>query len=194
MGKGEDTKLAILDEAAAKASLVGLGGLTIGSLASQTRLSKSGLFAHFRSKEHLQVEVLAHTRRRFVDNVVRPALAVSRGEPRLRELFERWLAWDTRPGGCLFVAAQTELDDQPGPVRDELVSGQRDWMETIAHVFATGVAEGHFRQDADPEQFATDLNGVMLAFHSSSRLLRDPKARDRARYAFDRLLDAARPA
>jgi AcrR family transcriptional regulator len=194
VGKGEETRQAILDEAAAQASHVGLGGLTIGSLATQTRLSKSGLFAHFRSKEHLQLQVLVHTRHRFVDSVIRPALAVPRGEPRMRELFERWLAWDSRPGGCLFVAAQMELDDQPGPVRDELVSGQRDWMDTIAHVFSTGIREGHFRADADPEQFASDLNGVMLSFHSNSRLLADPKAAERARVAFERLLAAARPA
>jgi AcrR family transcriptional regulator len=193
MGKGEETRQVILDEAAAQASHVGLGGLTIGSLATQTRLSKSGLFAHFRSKEQLQLEVLTHTRQRFVDQVVRPALAVPRGEPRVRELFERWLAWDSRPGGCLFVAAQMELDDQPGPVRDELVSGQRDWMDTIAHVFRSGIGERHFREDADPEQFASDLNGVMLGYHSSSRLLADPKAADRARFAFERLLDAVRP-
>ena len=193
MGKGEETRQVILDEAAAQASHVGLGGLTIGSLAAQTQLSKSGLFAHFRSKEHLQLEVLVHTRRRFVEEVVRPALAAPRGEPRVRELFKRWLTWDSRPGGCLFVAAQMELDDQPGPVRDELVSGQRDWMDTIAHIFRSGIGEGHFRADAEPEQFASDLNGVMLGYHSSSRLLADPMAPERATHAFERLLDAARP-
>jgi AcrR family transcriptional regulator len=193
MGKGEETRTAILDEAAAQASRVGLGGLTIGSLAAQTQLSKSGLFAHFRSKEELQLRVLEHSRQRFTDTVIRPALRVPRGEPRLRDLFERWLEWDSRPGGCLFVAAQMELDDQPGPVRDRLVSDQRDWIDTIAQVFRSGVTEGHFAADADPEQFASDLNGVMLGYHSNNRFFGDPKARDRARFAFERLLDAARP-
>ena len=192
MGKGEETRQVILDEAAAQASHVGLSGLTIGSLASQARLSKSGLFAHFRSKEQLQLAVLVHTRQRFVDSVVRPALARPRGEPRVRELFERWLVWDSRPGGCLFVAAQMELDDQPGPVRDRLVSDQRDWMDTIAQVFRSGIREGDFRADADPEQFASDLNGVMLGYHANSRLLADPRALDRARTAFERLLADAR--
>jgi len=188
MGKGEATRQVILDEAATQASQVGLAGLTISSLAVRTELSKSGLFAHFRSKEHLQLEVLVHTRKRFVDAVIRPALLMPRGVPRVRELFQRWLEWGSRPGGCLFVAAQTELDDQPGPVRDELVSGQRDWMDTIAQVFRTGIREGHFRADADPEQFASDLNGVLLGYHSSSRLLADPKAAQRASVAFERLL------
>jgi AcrR family transcriptional regulator len=193
MSKGELTRQAVLDEAARVASRVGLGGVTIGSLAASTQLSKSGLFAHFRSKESLQLQLLEHTAGRFVDLVVRPALAAPRGEPRLRELFDRWLAWEAGalPGGCLFVAASSEFDDQPGPVRDQLVRSQRDWLETIAQVFRTGVGESHFRADADPEQFAHDLNGVMLAYHHASRLLGDPDAGPRAHRAFEALLAAA---
>jgi AcrR family transcriptional regulator len=194
MTKGELTRQAVLDEAARVASRVGLGGLTIGSLASSTQLSKSGLFAHFQSKESLQLQLLAYTRARFVDLVVRPALASPRGEPRVRELFRRWLEWDadTLTGGCLFIQASAELDAQPGPVRDRLAQDQRDWMETIAQVFRTGVAEGQFRPDADPEQFAYDLYGAMLAFHHSSRLLGDPEAAARATRAFEALLASAR--
>jgi AcrR family transcriptional regulator len=196
MGKGVETRQAILDEAARVASRVGLGGLTIGSLASHAGLSKSGLFAHFNSKESLQLELLQHTSSRFVDLVVRPALTAPRGEPRVRELFERWLAWDrdALPGGCLFVAVTTELDDQPGPVRDRLARLQRDWLETIAMVFTTGISEGHFRADADAEQFAHDLYGVMLAYQHASRLLGDPRAEARAHRALEALLEAARPA
>jgi AcrR family transcriptional regulator len=195
MRKGDETRQAILDEATRVASRVGLQGLTIGALATQTRLSKSGLFAHFRSKESLQVQVLEHAAAMFVDGVLRPALAAPRGEPRVRELFERWLAWcgGTWPGGDLFVAAAAELDDEPGPVRERLVRAQRDWLETIANVFRTGIAEGQFRADADPEQFAHDLYGVVLAYHHARRLLRDPDAERRARQALDRLLDDARP-
>ncbi len=194
MSKGTETRQAVLDEAARVASRVGLGGLTIGSLAATTNLSKSGLFAHFQSKEALQLQLLAHARERFIDLVVRPALAAPRGEPRVRELFRRWLAWDADalPGGCLFVGASAEFDDQPGPVRDRLAQDQRDWMDTIAQVFRTGIAEGHFRPDADPEQFAYDLHGVMLAFHHTSRLLGDPDAAARASRAFESLLHAAR--
>ena len=195
MGKGTATRQLVLDEAARLASRVGLSGLTIGSLAASTGLSKSGLFAHFSSKEALQLQLLDRARARFVDEVVRPALAAPRGEPRVRELFRRWLAWDSGglPGGCLFVAASVELDDQPGPVRDRLVQDQRDWMDTLAQVFRSGVAEGHFRSDADPGQFAYDLHGTMLAFHHASRLLGDPEAAARAARAFEALLLAARP-
>jgi AcrR family transcriptional regulator len=195
MNKGMETRQAVLEEAAREASRVGLGGLTIGSLAASTQLSKSGLFAHFQSKESLQLQLLDHIRARFVELVVRPALAARRGEPRVRELFRRWLAWDADalPGGCLFVAASAEFDDQPGPLRDRLAQDQRDWMDTMAQVFRTGVAEGHFRPDADPEQFAYDLHGVMLAFHHASRLLADPAAATRATRAFEALLRAARP-
>jgi AcrR family transcriptional regulator len=195
MRKGDETRQAILDEATRVASRVGLQGLTIGALATQTRLSKSGLFAHFRSKESLQVQVLEHAAAMFVDGVLRPALAAPRGEPRVRELFERWLAWcgGTWPGGDLFVAAAAELDDEPGPVRERLVRAQRDWLETIANVFRTGITEGQFRADADPEQFAHDLYGVVLAYHHARRLLHDPAAERRARLALDRLLDDARP-
>jgi AcrR family transcriptional regulator len=195
MTKGMETRQAVLDEAARVASRVGLGGLTIGSLAASTQLSKSGLFAHFQSKESLQLQLLEHTRARFIEVVVRPALAAPRGEPRIRELFSRWLAWDAGalPGGCLFVAASAEFDDQPGPVRDRIAQDQRDWMDTIATVFRTGVTEGHVRADADPEQFAYDLYGVMLAYHHASRLLGDPAAAARATRAFEALLLAARP-
>jgi AcrR family transcriptional regulator len=194
MSKGTETRQAVLEEAARVASRVGLGGLTIGSLAASTQLSKSGLFAHFQSKESLQLQLLEHTRARFVDLVVRPALAAPRGEPRLRELFRRWLAWDADalPGGCLFVAASHEFDDQPGAVRDRLVQDQRDWLDMIAQVFRTAVAEGDVHPDADSEQFAHDLHGVMLAFHHARRLLGDPDAATRATRAFEALLLAAR--
>jgi AcrR family transcriptional regulator len=196
MSKGDDTREAILDEAIGLASRVGLHGLTIGSLAAQSRLSKSGLFAHFRSKESLQVQVLDHAAARFVDAVVRPALAAPRGERRVRELFERWLAWcgADLPAGCIFIVATSEFDDEPGPVRDRVVRVQRDWMDTIATVFRTGITEGQFRADADPDQFAHELYGIVLAYHHARRLLRDPQAERRARSALERLLDAVRPA
>ncbi|HEY7411607.1 MAG TPA: TetR/AcrR family transcriptional regulator [Vicinamibacteria bacterium] len=195
MGKGELTRQAILERATALASRVGLEGVTIGVLADDLSLSKSGLFAHFRSKEALQIQVLRYGAERFLDNVVRPALSAARGEPRVRALFEGWLRWGRASAdrcGCLFVAASTELDDRPGPVRDELVRLQRDWMEFIAGAYRVAVAEGHFRPDGDPEQFAYDVYGVMLAWHHGARLLRDDKAGDRARASFETLVSAAR--
>lgn len=192
MSKGEATREAILDTASRLARSVGLGGITIGTLAAGAELSKSGLYAHFRSKESLQVQILEHTRARFVAEVMAPALTAPRGEPRVRAVFESWLTWDRQPGGCLFVAASSELDDQPGPVRDRLVRYQQDWLDALAEVFRTGLAEGHFRSGADPEQFAFELDGVMLSHHMSSRLLGDPKTATRARHAFEALLDRAR--
>jgi AcrR family transcriptional regulator len=191
VSKGEATREVILEEAARLSRRIGLGGLTIGSLATQTGMSKSGLFAHFGSKESLQRQAVEYSADRFTQEVIRPALKAPRGEPRVRELFEGWLAWDSEEGGCPLVAATFELDDQPGPLRDRLVSIQRDWFDTLATVFTSGVTEGQFRPDADPRQFAQDINGVMLSFHMSSRLLSDPDAGARARRALDALLAAA---
>jgi len=194
MSKGDLTHQAILNRATGLASQIGLGGLTIGALADEMELSKSGLFAHFRSKEALQIQVLEYGADLFVEAVVRPALHMPRGEPRVRTLFERWMDWartSPLPGGCLFVAAATEFDDRPGPVRDRLAQLQRDWLSVIATSFAKGAGEGHFLADQDPEQFAQDLYGIMLSYHHYSRLLGDSKAEPRARRAFETLLAAA---
>jgi AcrR family transcriptional regulator len=194
MRKGETTRTTILTHAAELASQVGLTGLTIGALADNLELSKSGLFAHFRSKEALQIQVLEHASQSFVERVVAPSLKQPRGEPRMRSLFDRWLQWDrdrTFPGGCVFVAAATELDDRPGLVRDRLVELQREWLDLLVVSFRKGIEAGHFAAPADPEQFAQDLYGVMLAYHHQSRLMKDPRAEARARQAFEQLLAQA---
>ncbi len=193
MRRGDATREVIIEEAERLASRVGLGGLTIGSLAAQTALSKSGLFAHFGSKESLQLQVLEHTTERFTDEVVRPALKQPRGEPRLRALLENWLSWASGAGGCLLVASAFELDDQPGPVRERLVRDQRDWLDTIAMIASGGITEGHLRPGLDTRQFAQDLEGVFLACHLSLRLLNDAEAAQRARRSLDALITAARP-
>ena len=130
MSKGTETRTAILDEAVDIASRVGFGALTIGQLADRTQMSKSGLFAHFRSKEQLQLQALEHAAARFIDCVARPALATPRGEQRARALFDGWLAWleDSLPGGCIFIAAAVEVDDQPGSLRDAVVRHERDLL------------------------------------------------------------------
>ena len=194
MSKGQETRTAILDEALALASQVGFTGLTIGRLAEQTGMSKSGLFAHFQSKEQLQLQTLGHARRRFIDTTVRPTLAAPRGEKRVRELFERWLTWESQalPGGCIFVTGSIEFDDQPGPMRDALVADQRDWLDTIAAVTETAIADGDFRADVDPRQVAFEIQGLILGYHHSARLLDDDQARDRAHRAFDAILERAR--
>ena len=197
MSKGEETRAAVLDEAARQVSLVGMNGLTIGLLAERTGLSKSGLFAHFKSKEQLQVAVIDRAVELFAERVIRPALKTPRGEPRLRELFDRKLRWDSGdlslPGGCFFASVSAELDvAPPGPVRDRLVQVELDYADTLATVFRTGISEGQFRADADPEQYAFDVRGVLLSCHHASRLLADPKAQDRARTAFEALIRAAK--
>jgi AcrR family transcriptional regulator len=191
--KGDATRQAILDRAFELARHVGLEGLTIGHLADDLDLSKSGLFAHFHSKEALQIQVLEAAAARFVDEVVRPALAAPRGEPRMRALFERWLEWLQRtPGGCIFVQAAAELDDREGPARDRLVQLQRDWLDVIATTVTGAIRDGQFKPSVDPEQFAHDLNGIVLAYHHAARLLRDVRADARARAAFDALVASAR--
>jgi len=195
MRKGERTRGAILDGAWRLASELGLEGLTLGRLADELDLSKSGLFAHFSSKENLQVQTLDRAAERFSEFVVRPAIAEQGGEKRLRALFERWLEWPRRvrqPGGCIFVAAAAELDDRPGPARDRLVALQREWRATIARVVKRAQELGEFRRDLDAEQLAFELHGVGLACHESVRLLRDPRALERARTAFERLVADAR--
>jgi len=192
--KGEQTRQAILDQAVDLASTEGLDGVSIGTLAKAVGMSKSGLFAHFRSKEALQLAVLSTTAERFVAKVVAPALRERRGEPRIRAIFERWLRWDREefPGGCVFHMAAAELDDRPGPVRDFLVQTQRDWGDTVHTAVRIAIEEGHFRPDLDPAQFAFELFGMGLSYHRHCRLLRTGDAEKRATTAFEALLERSR--
>src|SRR3954447_10021898 len=193
MSKGDDTRQAVIDQAVVIAGRLGVAGLTIGTLASATGLSKSGLYAHFRSKEALQLAVLGSAREHFVDGVIRPALAAPRGEQRVRVLFERWLETSSSgAAGCLFVSAATEFDDQPGPVRDQLVRDHWDLVESLAQVYRSGAKDGAFRDDLAPEQFAHELHGLMLAHFHAVRLLEDPAAEARTRFAFERLMGSIR--
>ena len=194
MSKGEQTRTAILDDALRLASQVGFEGLTIGQLADTTGMSKSGLFAHFRSKEQLQLQTLEHARGWFIDIVMKPALAAPRGERRLRTLFDGWLTWEeVLDGGCVYVTAAVEYDDRPGPMRDALARHQTDWLESIATIVRTAIAEGEFRDDVDPEQFAFELHAVTLGYHQATRLLDDEQATRRAHASFERLLACSRP-
>jgi hypothetical protein len=124
--------------------------------------------------------------------VVRPALQARRGEPRLREAFARWLSWADVPGGCLFVVAAVEFDDDSGPVHRQLLQYQRDWLDSIAQMVRGGTKDGQFSDTVDPEQFAFELHGVMLSYHHLSRLIGDAHARERATRAFNTLLARAR--
>ncbi len=196
MGKGDLTRGAILGHALSLASETGLEGVSIGSLADRVGMSKSGLFAHFQSKEALQVAILESAIAHFIERVVTPSLREPRGEPRVRALLTRWIAWsvaDIMPGGCIFVSSIAELDDRPGIVRDRLAASQRDWLDTLTTAIRIAVDEGHFRRDLAPDQLAHELLTLMYGHHLISRLLRDPRAEKRSHVAIERLLAEARP-
>jgi AcrR family transcriptional regulator len=193
--KGEDTKTAVLGSALSLATQVGLEGVTIGKLAEHVGMSKSGLFAHFASKENLQIAILDEAVERFVAMVVAPALKKPRGEPRVRALLDNWLAWskaDFLPGGCIFVTASVELDDRPGPARDRLVASQRDWLAALAQAARIGVEEKHFRRDLDVEQLAHEVYSIAYGYHFLRRVGDPAKAEKRARAALERILVDAR--
>jgi AcrR family transcriptional regulator len=189
--KGEQTRTAILDEALKIASRLGLEGLTIGSLADATGMSKSGLFAHFGSREDLQLAVLEHAAQLYGSKVFLPVLSIDRGLPRLRALFERWLDWTLAtglPGGCIMIAAAAEYDDRPGPIRDAVIANQNRGRAISEKAVRLAIEEGHLRADTDPEQIAFELLAIVLATHNYRRLLGDREARKRALTAFEHLI------
>jgi AcrR family transcriptional regulator len=192
VAKGEETRQAILSRAFELSKVVGVTGLSIGRLAEETGLSKSGLFAHFGSKEALEVAVIGEAARQFIDFVMMPALRQPRGEPRVRALFERWVAWAQKPGGCFWVTGIAELDDRPGPQRDVMVQTCKDWIDALATAARIAVDEHHFRADLDPHEFAFDLYGLMTGAHTFQRFLDDPDWLARTRRAFERLVASSR--
>src|SRR5262245_17181865 len=189
--KGEQTRTAILDTALDIASKLGLEGLTIGSLADATGMSKSGLFAHFGSREDLQLAVLEHAARRYGDQVLMPVLKIERGLPRLRALFERWLDWSIEsglPGGCIMISAAAEYDDRPGPIRDCVIANQRRGSALCEKAVRLAIEEGHLDASTNPEQIAFEMLGIVLASHNHRRLLGDKETRKRALTAFAELV------
>ena len=196
MRKGERTRAAVLDQAMAVASCKGLQGLSIGVLASQAGLSKSGLFAHFGSKEALQQAVLEEAVESFIREVITPALAVPSGIGRIRACFENWLAWTSNsrfPGGCPLMGATFELDSQPGPLRDYVAAQQGRWLQSLARMVRSAIKAGELAPDTDPDRLAFEINGIGLSHNFSCRLLEDPNCTDYARRAFDGLMERARP-
>ena len=189
--KGEQTRAAILDEALRIASKLGLEGLTIGSLADATGMSKSGLFAHFGSREDLQLAVLEHAAQRYGEQVFVPVLKIERGLPRLRALFERWLDWTIEsglPGGCIMISAAAEYDDRPGPIRDAVIANQHRGNAISQKAVRLAIEEGHLSPATDPEQISFEMLGIVLASHNHRRLLGDREARKRALTAFNELI------
>lgn len=194
VSKGEATREAIIRMALAQAMEVGLDSISLGVLAHSLELSKSGLFAHFKSKEVLQLAVLEEAIEIFADRVVTPALGKPRGEPRVRALFEGKLQWIDSNGfgtGCFFAALSQEFDDRPGLIRDRLIQSQNDWRNTLVKAVSLAVREHHFDQGLDPEQFVFELMGIDAAFQQSHKLFGDASARDRAGRAYERLAEDA---
>jgi len=191
MSKGAQTRTLILDHAVAHASEVGLEGLSIGSLATRLSLSKSGLFAHFGSKEELQLATLKAAQERFVNKVFLPALDAPRGLARLLRLFRNWFDWldsSGHPGGCVILAAAAEFDDRPGLVHDTLFSGQKELRGAIAKAVRLAMEAGELPADTDPWQLAFELFGIVLAAHHDRHLFDDPRAAERGMKAIERLL------
>lgn len=194
MTKGEQTKNAVLSKALSLATQHGLEALTIGLLAKEMGLSKSGLFAHFSSKENLQTAVLEKAAERF-SHVLAPAFKAARGEPRVRALFEqalKWCACTDRPGGCVFVKVSNEIGHRPGPVRDVLVEHEKSFFAVVRKAADLAIEEGHFRADLDLEQFAYDFYSYFLSFHHYSTVLGFPGAEERFRKACEQLIDRSR--
>ena len=190
--KGERTRAAILDAALRLVSKSGLEGLTIGTLADATGMSKSGRFAHFGSREELLLAVLNHGQQEFIEVVLNPARKKPRGLPRLRAMFINWLDWTESadlPGGCPMIGGATEFDDKPGPVRDMLAAGQRAWIDTLQRAVRQALEEGQIRAGTDPEQIAFEMFGIALVVHHHRRLLGYQKARERALAALEALFE-----
>ena len=189
LSKGEETRAAILEAAVQHAGVHGFDALTIGVLAEQTGLSKSGLFAHFGSKEELQIATLNEAVRRYNEVAFIPALKAPRGLQRLSLFFDNWLLWIERSGlkACPMIAANTEFDDRPGPMRDAVLKLMQRLNHEIMRGVQMAIDTGEFAPDADPEQFAFELFGIISSCYRSRNLFRDADANLRARKAFDRL-------
>jgi AcrR family transcriptional regulator len=188
--KGQQTRAAILDAALALASHIGLEGLSIGALAEVTGMSKSGVFAHFGSREELQISVVTEYHAKFEDEVFLPAMQAGRGLPRLRALFDRWVRRVSVEidSGCIYISGAVEFDDRPGPVRDALVTMVETWQRALGRAIRAAVSEGHLRADTDVEQLLFEIHGLILALHHDARFLRHAGAVERARAAFERVI------
>jgi AcrR family transcriptional regulator len=183
----------ILDTGLDLASRLGLEAVTIGTLAKATGMSKSGLFAHFQSKENLQIELLKYAGEIFAKDVVVPALRVAPGEPRIRALVDNWIRYaGSLAGGCIFVTASSDFKDRPGKVRDFLLSQQESWIDCLRRVARSAVEAGEFRSDADCDQFAFDLYSLLLGFHLYHTLLDSADTEKRREIALGRLLKSYR--
>ncbi|MGJ9418989.1 TetR/AcrR family transcriptional regulator [Massilia sp. CMS3.1] len=191
MRKGEQTRAAILDVALELASRNGLEGLTIGLLADRMNMSKSGVFAHFGSREDLQMEVLKLYHHRFEQEVFFPSVKEPRGLPRLESMFARWVKRVSVEiaSGCIYISGAVEYDDRPGPIRESLVSMVRAWQGALLRAVQQSVDSGALQPGTDPDQLVYEMYGLILALHHDARFLRSPGALERANRGFARLIE-----
>jgi AcrR family transcriptional regulator len=190
------TRERILARGLALMSQSGLNGVTLGVLAEQVGMSKSGLFAHFRSKESVQVELLTHMEGFARARIIDPAMRADDGLPRVRALVRHWFGWAQRaglPGGCPVAAGLFEFDDVEGEVRNKILEMEGQWRRLMIEMVGHAVELGHLRRDLDVEQFVWELSGIYLGHHAAHRFLRAADADARAKTAFDALLARARP-
>jgi AcrR family transcriptional regulator len=195
--KGLKTRSAILERAADLASGEGLEGLTIGRLADELQMSKSGLFAHFGSKEELQLATIEMARERFLAEVFQPALDAERGYPRLVAICRSWLDYIARnvfSGGCFFAAASFEFDSRTGPVRDAIQKSMDEWVGAIEKAVRFAIDEGHFGDDVDPAQIAFEINAMFFGANYAYNMRHDKKAISRAWRAIENRLESLRQA
>ena len=191
---GEASRKAILQEAARLATVEGINGLSIGRLADAVGMSKSGLFAHFGSKEELQLATIETAHALFHELVIEPALVATTALGRLRmliELFLRHVENKVYPGGCFYVSVGVELGAQSGPVRDEAVALSAEWMRLLVDTIEEAQAEGSIAAAEDADQLAFDLTGYLLLGNTQFVATQDPGAIDRARHAVEHRLAAA---
>lgn len=189
MKKGEQTKQMILEIGLDMASQFGLESVSIGSLAKATGMSKSGVFAHFESKENLQVEILKYAAELFSAGVIVPALKTEAGIPRIKALVNNWVAWTEKmTGGCIFVSTSTEFSDRPGKVRKTLLAQQEDWLDCLRRIAESAIKVGDLRKNIDCDQFAFDLYSLLLGFYLYHQLLHNSDTKKRQEAALKRLL------
>ncbi len=190
MHKGQQTKQAIVDAALGLATQIGLEGLSIGVLAEVMRMSKSGVFAHFGSREELQISVILEYFRRFELEIFAPAMQEPKGLPRLKALFDNWMkrvAVEIQ-SGCIFISGAVEFDDRSGPVHDALASSVKTWLKAVLRAVVQAKESGHLLADADEQQIAFEIHGLILALHYEARFLKQAGSIDRANQGFANIL------
>lgn len=179
-----------MDVALTLASKIGLTGLTIGSVAEAAQMSKSGIFAHFGSREELQISIIREYQVRFETKVFLPSLKKSKGLPRLRALFDNWINITSSDDsfGCIYISGAVEFDDRDGPVRDELMASVRQWQSAFDQMIQTAQNAGHLNPLIDTQQIAFEIHGLILAYHYETRFMRNPMAKNLIAKGFENVL------